>query len=140
MEHTCAGHDDPQYYLTSLLSGWNGPSSLFNRTHPLFFLFSFFWLHQTACEILVPPPGIKLGSMAVKALVLTTGPPGNSRSHPFSDQLSSLLHHEALLDYCSGTFLPVNSPHSANHPIYFNMCWRILSDRSLCFSFIPTTT
>lgn len=33
MEHTCASHNDPQYYLMSLPSDWNDPS-LFNGIHP----------------------------------------------------------------------------------------------------------
>lgn len=33
MEHTCASHNDPQYYLMSVPSDWNDPS-LFNRIHP----------------------------------------------------------------------------------------------------------
>ena len=39
--------------------------------------FYFFWLGHTACEILVPPPGIELGPPQWKHQVLTTGPPGN---------------------------------------------------------------
>ena len=45
---------------------------------PAVTIYLFIWPHRTACGILVPQPGIKPGSTAVKALVLTTGPPGNS--------------------------------------------------------------
>ena len=37
-----------------------------------------FWPHCMAGGILVPQPGIKPWSMAVKVQVLTTGLPGNS--------------------------------------------------------------
>ena len=59
-------------------------------------IFVCFWLHHTACGILVPWPGIELGSTAVKTQVLTSGPPGISpyifREHDsFPSPLS--LHH-----------------------------------------------
>ena len=57
----------------------------------------------------------------------------------FIGQLSFFVLHEALLDYCSGTFLCQLS-HSAHCTIYFNMGWQIFSDWSLSFSFIFSTT
>ena len=41
----------------------------------------FFWLHPTACGILVPQPGIKLMPPALEGRVLTTGPLGKSVSY-----------------------------------------------------------
>ena len=42
------------------------------------FMFCFF--HHEACGILVPWPGIKPATLALEGKVLTTGPPGKSRS------------------------------------------------------------
>lgn len=51
MEHTCAGHNDPQYYLMSLLSECNDPS-LFTRIHPFSGQLSFFVLHEALPDYL----------------------------------------------------------------------------------------
>lgn len=41
--------------------------------------FFFFWLHFLVCRISVPQPVIEPTAMTVKAWILTTRPPGNSR-------------------------------------------------------------
>ena len=43
-------------------------------------MFFFFWLHPTACGILVPQSGIKLMPPALEGRVLITGPLGKSVS------------------------------------------------------------
>ena len=48
-----------------------------------FLFFSIFWLHHTACGILVPQPGIEPTSPAVEPGVLTPGLPGRSLSSIF---------------------------------------------------------
>ena len=62
----------------------------------LFFFFSFFfWLHHTACGILVPQPGIEPVPLQWKHGILTTGPPGNSQPYTFK-LLPSLLFRKAI--------------------------------------------
>ena len=52
---------------------------LHTQHYPLSIFFVFFFCRTAVtCAILVPQPRIKPGSTAVKAQVLTTGPPGNS--------------------------------------------------------------
>ena len=51
-----------------------------HRCGSIFVLFCFvlsFWLHYTACGILVPKPGLNLAPWQGKCGVLTTGPPGS---------------------------------------------------------------
>ena len=55
-----------------------------NPLSPLSLLFFFFWLHLMACGILVPQPGIKPKSMAVKALRLNHGTARKFRHHFYS--------------------------------------------------------
>ena len=47
------------------------------------FYFIFCLFCHVACGILVPQPGIEPGTVAGKAQVLTTGPPGNSQDTDF---------------------------------------------------------
>ena len=42
-----------------------------------FFCLFVFWLHRTACGILVPGPGIEPMPHALEGRALTTGPPGS---------------------------------------------------------------
>ena len=74
--------------ITSLVRKRDWKDRWDHLTQPFIYLFIYyiylfiiiFWPRQTACGILVLQPGIKPGPMAVKAHVLTTGPPGNSQT------------------------------------------------------------
>ena len=57
----------------------------------------------TACESLVPWPGIKPASSALEGMFLTTGPPGKSLSYFLSNIFNFLLHSISLVPL-------VNSP------------------------------
>ena len=62
------------------------------------FILLFFWLCRTAYGILVPRPGIEPESLAVKARVLTTGPPGNSLSFLILEWEVGLFCEKVLMD------------------------------------------
>ena len=66
-------------------SPWCGPflKSLLNLFQYCFCFMFWFWGGCKACGILVPWPGIKLAPPALEGKALTTGPPGNSLSHPW---------------------------------------------------------
>ena len=62
----------------------------------LLILLLFFWLHLTACGILVPWPGIEPGPSPVRVQSPTTGPPGKSHN----GLLKNSNFVETWLTYC----------------------------------------
>ena len=79
--------------------------------------FLIFWPCNMACGILVPWPGIEVGSQQYKHCVLTTGPPGNYMCFFFFFFLRPLAHfsHPLSLSPIPCPFLP--SPVPFSHPL-----------------------
>ena len=64
------------FFRVWVLHGWVVVVAIYAKTQS--FLFRF-WPCPVAWGILVPQPGVQPGLLAVRAWVLTTGPPGNSQ-------------------------------------------------------------
>ena len=95
-------------------------SAALASAHPASSCLFFFWLHQEACGILVPWPGVEPGPSAVEGAVLTSGLPGNSPQGTFL--LAKLI--------CS-----VSAKYAAAIPVFqcFTFCSQVL-DSSPCVS------
>ena len=76
----------------------------FKNVYSVLFYYHHFWLHCTACGILVPQPGIKSGPQQWKCWVLTTGQPRNFQGCPLLPLLFETALEQLSCSGCLGSF------------------------------------